>query len=199
MAPKRLRRGDRLQAGNAHPHDEHLRRRHRAGRRHHHRKGAAELLRRIDHRPVARQIRLAREHVHRLRPRDARHQFHGEGHDAGVRHLLQGGLVAVGVHDGDDQRALLVALQLLRRRPLDLEHHVGVLGHVVANAGARRLVVGVQYARRQPGAARDRDLRPQRLQLLYGLRCPRYPRFRRVCFRSNYDSHSASTRCIRLR
>ena len=72
-------RGDRLQAGNAHPHDEHLRRRHRAGRRHHHRQRAAVLLRRIDHRAVTRQVRLAREHVHRLRPRDARHQLHGKG------------------------------------------------------------------------------------------------------------------------
>ena len=52
------RRGDRLQAGNADAHDEHLGRRHGAGRRHHHRKGAAEIGGGIDHRLVAGEIGL---------------------------------------------------------------------------------------------------------------------------------------------
>ena len=73
------RRGDRLQAGDADAHDEHLGRRHRAGRRHHHRQRAVIFGRRVDHRLVAGEVGLAGQHVHRLRAGDARHEFHGEG------------------------------------------------------------------------------------------------------------------------
>jgi hypothetical protein len=63
---------------------------------------------RLDHGAVAGEIGLARQHVHHLRAGDARHQFHREGRDAGIGHRLQRGVVAVGVHDRDHQRAALV-------------------------------------------------------------------------------------------
>ena len=103
---------DRLQAGDARAHDEHPRRRHGAGRGHHHRQRAAVFGRAVDHRAIAGEIGLAREHVHGLRAGDARHQLHREGGDAGIRHRLERRLLAVRVHDGDDQRALLVAGEL---------------------------------------------------------------------------------------
>ena len=68
----------------------------------------------IDHRAVAGEIGLARQHVHRLRAGDARHQFHGEGDHAGIGHLRERRLVAVRIHDGDDERALLDARELGR-------------------------------------------------------------------------------------
>src|SRR5580704_17272336 len=49
--------------------------------------------------PAAGEIGLAREHVHRLRAAAARHQLHGEVDDARIRHRLEGGLLAVGIHD----------------------------------------------------------------------------------------------------
>ena len=118
---------DRLQAGDADAHDEHLRGGNRAGRSHHHRQRAAVFFGRIDHRAIAGEIGLARQHVHRLRAGDARHQLHGEGGNPGVGHLLERGLVAVRIHDGDDQRALLVFGEFGRRRAAHLEHDVGVL------------------------------------------------------------------------
>ena len=64
---------------------------------------------RIDHRLVAGEVGLARQHVHRLRAGDARHQLHGESGDVGLGgHGLDVGLVAVRVHGRDDQRAGLV-------------------------------------------------------------------------------------------
>ncbi len=101
--------GDRLQAGDAGAHDEYLGRRHRAGRRHHHRQRPAEFFGGIDHRAIAGQIGLAGEHVHRLCAGDARHQFHGESDKAGIGHLLECGLVAVWVHDRNDQGALFIS------------------------------------------------------------------------------------------
>ena len=133
MAPKTARGRDRLQAGDADAHDEHLGRRHGAGRGHHHRQRAAIFAGGVDHRAIAGEIGLAGEHVHRLRARDARHQLHGEGNEPGIRHLLERGFVAVRIHDGDDQRALLVGGQFVGRRAAHLEHQVGVLGDVLAD------------------------------------------------------------------
>ena len=66
----------------------------------------------VDHRLVAGEVGLAGQHVHRLRAGDARHELHREGGDAGLGQRLQRGVIAVGIHDGDDQRAGLVARQL---------------------------------------------------------------------------------------
>ena len=144
----------------------------------------------IDHRAIAGEIGLARQHVHRLRAGDARHQLHGEGGDAGVGHLLERGLVAVGIHDGDDQRALLVGGELVRRRAAHLEHDVGVLGDDVGDLRAGRLEVGVGNAGRDAGAARDRDLGAERLQFLDRFRRGRDARFAGVGFTRYGNSHS---------
>ena len=75
------RRRDRLQAGDPGAHHEDPRRLDRAGRGHHHRQGAAERVGGLEHSLVAGEVGLRRQHVHRLRPRDARHQLHRERRD----------------------------------------------------------------------------------------------------------------------
>ena len=76
--------GDRLQPGDAHAHHEDLGRLHRAGGGHHHREGAAIDVRRRQHRLVAGKVRLAGKHVHALRARDARHEFHRQRLEPGI-------------------------------------------------------------------------------------------------------------------
>ena len=66
-----------------------LRRRHRARRRHHHRHGLAEHGGGIDHGLVAGEVGLARQHVHRLRAGDARHELHGHQRGAGAGQRLE--------------------------------------------------------------------------------------------------------------
>ena len=91
---------------------------------------------------------------------------------------LQRGFVAERIHDGDDQRALLVAGKFGRARPANLQHHVGVLARVVADKRARRFVVGVGYARahaRRPRATLTSA--PSACKLLNGLRRPTNARF----------------------
>ena len=75
--------GDRLQAGDADAHHEHLGRADRARRGHHHREGAAISRRGVDHRLVAGEVRLRRQDVHRLGARDARHPLHRQRFEPG--------------------------------------------------------------------------------------------------------------------
>ena len=142
------RRGDRLQAGNTDTHDEHLGGRHRARRRHHHRQRAVIFCRRIDHRLITGKIGLAGKNVHDLRPRDARHEFHGEGRHPRIGQFLDRRIVAVGIEHGDDHRALLVGLELGRARPAHLQNHIGALTYRgLANRCARSFKLTVRNAR----------------------------------------------------
>ena len=96
-------RCDRLQAGDPGSHDEDPRRRDRARGRHHHRQRAAIFGGAVDHGAVTREIGLAREDVHGLRAGNARNELHRERGDAGIRHGLEGRILAIGIHHGDDQ------------------------------------------------------------------------------------------------
>jgi hypothetical protein len=167
------RGGDRLQAGDAHAHDEDLRGGHGAGRGHHHRQRAAVLFRRVDHRAIAGEVRLAGQHVHGLRARDARHQLHGERDEPRIRHLLERGVVAVRIHDRDDERAALVIGEFVRQWPAHLEHHVGVTRDVVADLGAGGHIVIVEDTGRYAGAASDDDIGAESFVLLHRFRSRR--------------------------
>jgi hypothetical protein len=103
----------------------------------------------------------------------ARHQLHGEGDEARIRHLLQRGFVAVRIHDGDDKRAALVTGKLVRQRPAHFEYHIGVTRDVVADLGARGHVVIIKDTGRQAGAAVDDDIGTERLELLHRFRSRR--------------------------
>ena len=76
--PEAARRGDGLQAGHPDAHDEHLGRRHRAGRRHEHREELGQMLGRRQAGAVARHGGLRAEGVHALGPADAGQQVEAE-------------------------------------------------------------------------------------------------------------------------
>ena len=182
------RGGDRLQAGDADAHDEGLGRGDRARRRHHHRQRLAEDRGGIDDGLVAGEVGLARQYVHRLRARGARHQLHGKKRGLRGRQRLQAGAVAVRVHDGRHDRARLQLGELLGARATHLEQDVGAgqrffggrgdlralrLQHVVGEArtgsGARLHLHGAaQRDEFLDGVGRDRDAR---LVLALGRNC----------------------------
>ena len=186
------RGGDRLQAGDADAHHEHFCRGNRAGRGHHHREGAAEGLGGLDHRAIAGEVGLRRQDVHDLCAGDARHQFHREGRYAGIGDRLQRGLVAVGVHDRDDQRAALVVRKFGRLGPLHLDDDIGILEGVGTDGGAGRGEFRIRQARLDARARLDRDLGAQRLELLDGVGGSGDPRLGRVDFLGNGNLHGAS-------
>jgi len=97
--------------------------------RHHHREGAAEGFGSLDYRAIAGEVGLRGQHVPSpARARDAPASISiAKRGDAGVRHRLQCGFIAVRIHDGDDQRAASV-LREFQRLPAasHLDDDVGV-------------------------------------------------------------------------
>ena len=83
-APSRRAVAIACKPGDADAHHEHLGRADRAGRGHHHRKGAAIGVGGLDHRLVAGEVRLRRQHVHRLGAGDARHPLHRQRFEPGL-------------------------------------------------------------------------------------------------------------------
>ena len=165
-------RGDGLKAGDAHAHDEHPRRRHRAGRSHHHRQRPLERCGGIDHGLVAREICLARQHVHALRAADARHQFHGEKGGAGLRQRLEARGVGEGIKHADEQGARLGRFDERQGRPPHREHDVGAahcvrVGCSDARTGGLVVLIGEMGA--QPCACADQHLCPLLDEFLRGL------------------------------
>src|ERR1700693_3024258 len=65
----------------------------------------------------------------------AREELHREARDTGVGHGAQRRLVAVGVHDGDDDRAFLQARELGTLWAAHPEHDIGVLQRVGRHGG----------------------------------------------------------------
>jgi hypothetical protein len=162
------RSSDRLQAGDADAHDESFRRRHRARRRHHHRQRPVIFGSRVDHRLVAGEVGLAGQDVHRLGARDARHELHREGGDAGPCQSIDRSIVAIGIDDGDNGGARAIGLQLRLIRPAHLQHHIGfgdIAGLTDHSAGLGELLVG--NARCRAGAAFHDDVKPQPRQPLH--------------------------------
>ncbi len=131
-------RGNGLQAGHTGTHDEHLGRRHGAGRRHHHREGAAELGGGIDHRLVAGQVGLAGQHVHGLGAGDARHQLHGKGAAAGLCQGIKRLAIAEGVELTGNDGAFLERLDDRVARPAHREDNVCVLDGCRGSSRDRR-------------------------------------------------------------
>ena len=184
------RRRDRLQAGDAGAHDEDLGGRDGAGRRHHHRHGAAIFGGAVDHGAIAGEIGLRGQHVHGLRPGDARHQFHGKRRDAGLGHGGERGVVAERVHDGDDECARLVGGEFGRAGAAHLEHDVGVAHGVGGQDGAGRRIVLVADAGREAGPRLDRHFGAERLHFLDGFGGRGDPRFGGITFPRNRNAHA---------
>ena len=178
-----------------------LRRRHRAGRGHHHRQRPAVFGGGVDHGAVAGEIGLARQHVHRLRAGDARQELHGEASEAGIGHGAQRGVVAVGIHDGDDDRAASCSARApppAAGAPSSTTSAPSSASRDDVRAGGG--IVGVEDAGLDAGAGLDRDLGAEaRSDLLDGFRRCGDPRLTRFDFGSNRNFHSASDGCLRAR
>ena len=157
--PQTPRRCNGLKPGNPHTHDEHLGRRHRARRRHHHRESAAEVCGGVDHRLVARQIGLRGENVHRLGAGNPRHQFHGEGHDAGLGDGFKPRLVTIGIKPGGEDGALLQGLQQFVRRPAHPKYNVGIAEPVLDDPGASRGIGVIGDESASPSAGLHHNLK----------------------------------------
>ena len=163
------RGGDGLQAGDAGAHDENPGGGNRARRRHHHRHGLLEHRGGIDDGLVAGEVGLARQHVHRLRARDARHELHGEQRGVARGQRLQRAAVAVRIEHGDDERAGLQRRHVGGGGAADLQEDVGVTqrvrrgGHDLRALRAQRLV---GEARAGARAGLDLHLGAERGELL---------------------------------
>jgi hypothetical protein len=75
---------------------------------------------------VAGQGRLRGQRVHRLRARDARHQFHGEAAQLPVADQLDQRRFLVGIDEADQDRAVLHRADHFGGRRIDRQHDVGV-------------------------------------------------------------------------
>ena len=186
-----LGRGDRLQAGHAHAHDQYAGRLDGAGRRHQHGHEALVGIRGHQHRLVAGDIRLRRQHVHRLRARDARHGFQREGGQAGRGH--GGDIVGVKrVEHADQHSAAGHQGPFPGVRCAHLEHDgaaIGFLGGADLRAGGGIRGVGNRRLQARSRLHDDLMLGCQLLDCL-GRGC--HPRFTRPCFGRYAYPHDAS-------
>ena len=183
---------DRLQAGDAGAHDEDFCSRDGTGRGHHHRQRPAIFGGGVDDGAVAGKVGLARQHIHDLGAGDARQKLHGEGDDAGLGHAAQRFFMAIRVHDGDDDGALLQVRKLGRQRPPHLEHDIGAVHRALGHGGSGAGIVRVENSRFQPGARLDRNLGAKADHLFDGLGRGRDPRLARIDLGSNRNFHDAS-------
>ena len=124
--------GDRLQTRDAEAHHQHFGRPDRAGGRGDLRQDAGEMGRAELHGVVSRQGGLARQRVHRLRPRDARHTFHGEAGDLLLEQALHQRRLLVRIDEGDEDRAFLHRVDHVQRGRLHGEDHIGVADQLLA-------------------------------------------------------------------
>ena len=127
-----MRGGNRLKAGDTEAHDQNFGRPDRAGGRGDLRQDAGEMGRAELHRVIARQGGLARQRVHRLRPRDARDTLHGEAGDLLVQQALDQRRLLVRIDERDQDRAFLHRVDHIQRRGLHGENHVGVGDQLLA-------------------------------------------------------------------
>ena len=115
--------------------------------------------------------------------------------DAGVGHGAQRGVIAVRVHDGDDDGAFLDPRKLRALRAAHLEHDVGAVQGVGGHRGAGRGVIRIENAGFHPGARLDRDFGAEPDHLLDGFGNRGHPRLARVGFGNDRNLHDASDGC----
>ena len=100
----------------------------------------------VDHRLVAGEIGLRRQHVHRLGAGNARQKFHGESDRALAGQRRDRGLFAMGREQSRHHRALLYQAAFAGLGPAHLEHDIGVGQRspgIGRDAGARRRIIGI--------------------------------------------------------
>ena len=138
------RGGDRLQARDPGAEHQDLGRRDGARGGHEQREEPRQPHRRLEGAPVAGDERLGGQRVHRLGPRDARDELHGQRRHPG---RLQGADAVQLAGPGDEpdgDRARAQPGHLGRQQRPDVRHQVGALQHVTAeHVGTGRAVVVV--------------------------------------------------------
>jgi hypothetical protein len=97
-----------------------------AGRRGQHRQEPIERVGGNQRGLVAADGRLRRQRIHRLRARDARHQFHREAGDLALAQRAHHVQLRVRLHETDDQRARLELPDLRHAQRLHRQQHVGL-------------------------------------------------------------------------
>ena len=198
-----LGRGDGLQAGDADAHDEDPGRRNRAAGRHHQRERTAELRRGVDRRLVAGEVVLAGQDVHRLRPRDPGHQFHGERRQPGLGVSFDILAMCQRGQGCDQHRPALHHRDFVQTavhdRPLDLDHHVGVADRgrlVLGDGGAGGLELGVRDRRVFSGSLLDNDVEAEAHEFLHHIRRSGDPGLSGHPFSRYRYFHFLSPRCL---
>ena len=189
-------RGDGLQARHARAQHEHLRRGDRARRGHHHREELDRGVRPQERGLVAGHRAHGGEHVHALRPRDSRHELHGQRRHAPLGEPLQEVAVPMRIQQADEDGAGRELGDLIRPpfRPTwrsDPRHDPGA-SHQGARAGhlrARLPVGGVGEAGRQSGLFLDRHLVAGLDELARCIGRQRHPGLARGRLHGNGDSH----------
>ena len=154
----------------------------------------------VDHRAIAGEIGLARQHVHDLGAGYARQEFHCEGRDPSLRHRLDRVTMAVRVHCRDDERVGLETGDFADIRPANLQHHIGAerfLGRYEPRA--RRLIFSVWKPGFGARAMFDRDFRPESDEFLNRLRCRRDAGFPEVRFGRRCYQHQTPPETVDVR
>ena len=144
-----LRGGDCLQTGDARAQHQHARRLDRARSRHQHRHETPVFVRREHHGLVAGDVRLRRQHIHRLGARGAGNQFHREGGNAGGGECVDGGLL-VRVEETHQKRPAAQHRPLRALGQANLQDEVGFRVNLRRAGGddrPGRLEVGVRDSR----------------------------------------------------
>ena len=114
-----------LQSCHACADDEDARGGHGAGCSHQKRKKFRQMRRRNEHRLVARNCAHGAQRVHRLSPRDPRHQFHRKRSDPALSERFDSAGVRVRLKKSDQDRSFFHLRYFIGCRRLDLEHDVG--------------------------------------------------------------------------
>jgi hypothetical protein len=150
-----------------------------------------EFRRRIDDRAISGEIGLARQHVHALRTRDARRQFHRECRNLRTGKFRKRGVVAVWIEHADDERARLVVCEFGFRGTAHLQDNVGVLGDNTArDLRTGRSEIRVGNAGGVPRALLDRNLGPESDETLDGVGRGRDARLAGFSLRWNGNLHA---------
>ena len=171
LCAERASRSHRGKAGDPGADDEHARRRDGAGGRDLRAERALEVLRRLDDRAIAREVRHRRQDVHFLGAGDARDALERDRRGLPRGDERRQLLVALGLQQRDEQRSLAELRDLFVRGRPDLDDDVGGAPDVraVAERCACRVIRVVVDARAEPCALLDTDVEAQREELLHRL------------------------------
>jgi len=134
-----------------------------------------------------------------LRAGDARHQLHREGGGTGVREGFERSILAVRVHDADDERALFETVEFTVAGAADFEDDVSVPDRVLSilsDGRASGFELGIRDAGLGSGAGLHHDVRTKALVFLHHVRRCRHAGLDRICLGENGDPHANSLKFV---